>query len=141
MVNMRGKVRAKQQPEMRPDGSVKINGVRDAHFCNTDHVPVWYESVGNFSWGKRNSGRRHIRTGGKEKDQFTAQFSVGKDGTKLIPFLIFRGKVFLYVYVLPTIYISNFYAELAFDSKVVPQDLRKRTLDQSVTTNAQLPTK
>ena len=49
LVNMRGKVRGKQQPEMRTDGTTRINGVRDANFCNADHVPVWYESVGNRS--------------------------------------------------------------------------------------------
>jgi len=49
---MHGKVRTKQQPDMRADGTVHIAGVKNAHFCNTDHVPVWYESVGNYSWGK-----------------------------------------------------------------------------------------
>jgi len=92
LVDMRGKVRAKQQPVRRADGTVRIDGVKDAYFCNTDHVPVWYESVGNYSWGKKNSGRRHVRTGGKEKDRFTAQLSVGKGGKKLIPFLIFKGE-------------------------------------------------
>ena len=83
-------MRAKQQPVRRANGTVRIDGVKDAYFCNTDHVPVWYESVGNYSWGKKNSGRRHVRTGGKEKDRFTAQLSVGKGGKKLIPFLILR---------------------------------------------------
>ena len=49
LVDMRGKVRAKQQPEMRTDGTTRTNGVRYANFCNTDHVPVWYESVGNYT--------------------------------------------------------------------------------------------
>ena len=40
LVHIRGKVQAKQQPEMRTDGTTRINGVRDAKFCNTDHVPV-----------------------------------------------------------------------------------------------------
>ena len=92
LIDMHGKVRAKQQPEMRADGSVRIAGVKDAHFCNTDHVPVWYESVGNYSWGKKCGGRRHVRTGGKEKDRFTAQLSITKDGRKLTPFLIYKGE-------------------------------------------------
>ena len=84
-------MRAKQQPEMRTDGTTIINGVRDANFCNTDLVPVWYESVGNYTWGKKSSGRQRVRTGGKEKNRFTTQLSIGKDGKKLIPFLIFKG--------------------------------------------------
>ena len=91
LIDKRGKVRAKQQPVRRVDGSVRIDGVKDDHFCNTDYVPVWYESVGNYSWGKKSSGRRHVRTGGKEKDRFTAQLSIGKGGKKLIPFLIYKG--------------------------------------------------
>ena len=96
LLDMHGKVRAKQQPQMRADGTVRIAGVTDAHFCNTDHVPVWYESVGNYSWGKKSGGRRHVRTGGKEKDRFTAQLSICKDGRKLIPFLIYKGEYWLF---------------------------------------------
>ena len=33
-----------------------------------------------------------MKTGGKEKDRFTAQLCIGKDGQKLIPFLIFKGE-------------------------------------------------
>ena len=68
LVDMRGEVRAKQQPVRRADGTVRIDGVKDDYFCNTDHVPVWYESAENYSWGKKNSGRQHIRTSRKEKD-------------------------------------------------------------------------
>ena len=49
LLDLHGKVRAIQKPELRADGSVRIAGVKDTHFCNTDHVPVWYESVGNYS--------------------------------------------------------------------------------------------
>lgn len=92
LTNMHARVRAQQDPEMRTDGTVRIRGVKDAHFCNTDHVPVWFESVGNYSWGKKTGGRRHVRTGGKEKNRFTAQLSITKDGRKLIPFIIFGGE-------------------------------------------------
>ena len=93
LVNMRGEVRAKQNPVKRADGILRIAGVKDDYFCNTDHVPIWYESVGNYSWGEKSSGRRHVRTGGKEKDRFTGQLSIGKGGKKLIPFLIFKGEL------------------------------------------------
>ena len=98
LIDMHGKVRAKQQPQIRSDGTLCIAGVQDAHFCNTDHVPVWFESVGNYSWGKKHSGRRHVRTGGKEKNRFTAQLAITKDGRKLTPFIIYNGE-FCFVYV------------------------------------------
>ena len=34
-----------------------------------------------------------MNTGSKEKDRFTVQFSIAKDGKKLIPFLIFKGEL------------------------------------------------
>jgi len=92
LLDIHGKVREKQQPEMQADSSVHIAGVKDAPFCNTDNVPVWYESVGSYRWGKKSGGRRHVRTGGKEKDWFTAQLSITKDGRKFTPFLIYKGK-------------------------------------------------
>ena len=60
LVDMRGKVQARQKPETRLDGSTRISGERAANFCNKDQVPVWYESVGNYTWGKKAGGRRHI---------------------------------------------------------------------------------
>ena len=82
MVNMRGRVRHRQEKE----------GVKDAYYFNTDHVPVWYESVGNYTWGRKDSGGRGVKTGGLDKKRFTVQFAVSKCGTKLIPFIIFQGK-------------------------------------------------
>ena len=67
----------------------------DRYYINTDHVPINHETVGNYSWGKKDSGRRNVKTGGKEKDRFTCQLSVAKDGTKLPPFIIWKGK-FIY---------------------------------------------
>ena len=71
LVSMRGKVRAKKNLVRRPDGTVRIAGVKDASLCKTNHVPIWYESVGNYSRGEKRSGRRHVRMAGKEKDRFT----------------------------------------------------------------------
>ena len=98
LVDVGVKVRARQKPATKLDRSTRIACVRDAYFCNTDHVPVWYETVGNYTWGKKSGGRRHIQTGGKDKDKFTAQLSIGKDGRKLIPFFIFRGE-FLFIFI------------------------------------------
>ena len=92
MVDMRGKVKHRQLPTEQMDGNIVLNGVHDAFYFNTDHVPVWYESVGNYTWGKKDSGRRTVKTGGKEKDRFTTQLGIKKDGTKCIPFIIFKGE-------------------------------------------------
>jgi hypothetical protein len=92
MVDMRGRVRHRQRPSAQPDGRVLITGVTDAYYFNTDHVPVWVESVGNYTWGQKSSGRRSVKTGGKEKDRFTVQLGAGKGGKKLIPFVIFKGE-------------------------------------------------
>ena len=70
MIEMRGRVRAKQKPVMRPCGKIHIAGFRYAHFVNTYHVPIWYESVGKYSGGKKDSGSRSAKKYGKETDWF-----------------------------------------------------------------------
>ena len=37
---------AKQRVMTLPDGSNKVEGVKDRDWFNTDHVPIWYKSVG-----------------------------------------------------------------------------------------------
>ena len=39
----------------------------------------------------RNSGRRQVKTAGYEKQHFTVQLSILKDGTKLPVYFIFKG--------------------------------------------------
>eukprot|EP00957_Ditylum_brightwellii_P102779 7832711-Ditylum_brightwellii.AAC.1 len=56
MLNMRGQVKHRQLPTQQTGGSIVLKGVSDAYYFNTDHVPVWYESVGNYTWGLRDSG-------------------------------------------------------------------------------------
>ncbi len=93
MVDLRVRIREQQDPQRQPDGTVAVEGVKDKHCVNTDHVPFWIESVGNTSWGKKDSGRRTVKTAGKEKDCFTVQLSITKDSGKLPPFIIFKGKL------------------------------------------------
>ena len=93
MVDLRARIRERQDPQRQPDGTVAVEGVKDKHYVNTDHVPFWIESVGNTSWGKKDSGRRTVKTAGKEKDRFTVQLSITKDGGKLPPFIIFKGEL------------------------------------------------
>ena len=35
---------------------VSIPAVGDDAFVNTDHVPVYRDLTGNYSWGKKNDG-------------------------------------------------------------------------------------
>jgi len=39
--NMHGRMRAVQNPIRRADGTKRLAGVNNEHFCNTGHVPVW----------------------------------------------------------------------------------------------------
>ena len=66
--NMHGRMRAVQSLIMRADGTKGLSGVKDEHFYNTDHVPIWYVSVANYRWGPTFGGRRHVQTGGEEKN-------------------------------------------------------------------------
>jgi len=68
-----------------------VPGIEDGDVWNFDHVPIWRECVGNYSWGPKDSDRRNARTGGKEKDRNTVVLGMSKTGKKLIPFIIFKG--------------------------------------------------
>ena len=57
--------------------------------------------AGMYSWTKQGAGgrnkrnfRRKIGTGGGEKNCFAVQLTVAKDGTKLKPYVIFKGASF-----------------------------------------------
>ena len=82
------RVAQKQMPQQRPDGPFHT-GVTDANMGNTDQVPVYIEEHIKVTWGMREEHtRRMVGTAGKEKDRFTAQLTVFKDGTKVRGFLI-----------------------------------------------------
>ena len=70
---------------------IKIPGIVDQRWVNSDHVPFTIECVGDFSWGERNTGGAQVGTGGYEKQRFTVQLSITKDGRKLPVFFIFKG--------------------------------------------------
>ena len=75
-------------PQQRPDGSFHP-GVKDANMGNTDQVQVYIEDNSKGTWGMRGyHTMRTVGTAGKEKDRFTAQLTVLKDGTKIRGFLI-----------------------------------------------------
>ena len=73
----------------------------DKYFVNTDHLPFYHDMSGIYLWSKQGAGssnkknlRGQIGTGGREKNHFTVQLTVAKDGTKLKLYLIFKGKPF-----------------------------------------------
>ena len=75
-------------PQQRPDGYFHP-GVTDDNMGNTDQVPVYIENHSKGTWGMREDHtRRTVGTAGKEKDRFTTQLTVFKDGTKVRGFLI-----------------------------------------------------
>ena len=81
-------VAQKQIPQQRPDGSFHP-GVMDANMGNTDQVPVYIEDHIKGTWGMRGDHtRRTVGAAGKEKDRFTAQLTVFKDGTRVGGFFI-----------------------------------------------------
>ena len=79
------RVTKSQTPQQRGDGSWR-GGVPDAMMGNTDQVPVYMEDHSKCTWGRRDSQeRRTVSTAGKEKDRFTVQLTVFKDGRKVSP--------------------------------------------------------
>ena len=83
-----GSVAQKHMPQQRSDGSFHP-GVTDANMGNTDQVPVYIEDHSEGTWGMREDHtRRTVGAAGKEKDRFTDQLTVFKDGTKVRGFLI-----------------------------------------------------
>ena len=84
------RVAAKQRVTTCPDGSKKVEGVKDKYWFNIDHVPIWYEYFCNYTWCLKDSGHKKINTGGKDNDMFTAQIDIENNGNKLVPFLLFK---------------------------------------------------
>ena len=78
----------KQMPQQRPDGSFHPY-VINANIDNTDQLMVYIEDHSKSTWGMmEDHTRRMVGTSGKEKDRFTAQLTMFKDGTKVRGFLI-----------------------------------------------------
>ena len=82
------RVAQKQMPQQRPDGYFHPS-VMYANMGNTDQVPVYIEDHSKGTWGMREDQiRSTVGAAGKEKDRFTSQLTVFKDGTKVRGFLI-----------------------------------------------------
>ena len=81
-------VAQKQMPQQRPDGYFHP-GVTDENMGNTDQVPVYIGDHSKNTWGTREDhASRTVGTSVKDKDRFTSQLTVFKDGTKVRGFLI-----------------------------------------------------
>ena len=76
---------------MKNNDGILVPAVPDDRLCNTDHIPMYKEDVGKYSWSEKNSGGSQIRTGGAEKERFTVQPTITKSGKKLKLFIIFKG--------------------------------------------------
>ena len=81
---------SKKAVEEIPLDQAKIAAASD-DMWNFDHVPTWYETIGNYSWGPKDNGRRNIKTGGKEKSRYTTVLCIAKSGKKARPFITFKG--------------------------------------------------
>ena len=72
-----------EMPRQREDGTFQP-GVTDDKMGNTDQVPVYVESRGNYQWGRREDHhRRMVSTAGKENNRFIVQLTVFKYGRKV----------------------------------------------------------
>ena len=75
-------------PQQRPDGYFHP-GVTDTKMGNTYQVMLCIEDHSKGTWVIREDHtRRTMGTAGKEKDRFTDQLTVFKDGTNVRGFLI-----------------------------------------------------
>ena len=78
-----------------------MSPVLDRNVTKTDHVPFYRDMVGMHSWSKtcargkhREEHRAQVVTGSGDKDQFMVRLSIAKDGTKLLPCIMFKGAAF-----------------------------------------------
>ena len=82
------RVSTAQMPQQRVDGTYH-GGVSDAMMGNTDQVPVYMEDHSKSTWGRREDHERQtVSTAGKDKDRFTVQLTVFKNGRKVSPRVI-----------------------------------------------------
>lgn len=92
--NLQKRIAAAQLPqtiELKSGECANVPGIDDEDFYNFDHVPVWQEPVASTSWGEKDSGRRNVKTAGKEKNRYTVVLTISKSGKKLPPLIIFKG--------------------------------------------------
>ena len=76
-----------------------VPAVPDSKLVNTDHILFYRGMASSCSWiakgadgGKKRGLRGQVVTGGGEKDRFTVQLTITKDGKNLRPFIIFKAQ-------------------------------------------------
>ena len=69
---------------------IKITAIGDDSFANSDHIPVYRDFPGNYSWIESGAGNKQVVTGGSEKEQYTVQLTCLKSVRKLPPFIILK---------------------------------------------------
>ena len=80
-----------QEVDLGNGEKVNVPGIDDKDWYNFDHVPVWQEPVRTYSWGKKDSGRRNVKTAGREKNRYTVVLGITMWGEKCRPLIIFKG--------------------------------------------------
>ena len=94
LADLQKRIAAAQFPQtikLKSGDYANVPGIDDGDFYNFDHVPVWQEPVASTSWGEKDSGRRNVKTAGKEKNRNTVVLTITKSGKKLPLFIIFKG--------------------------------------------------
>ena len=54
----------------------QVPGIDGKDLYNFVHILVWYEPVGYHYWGLEDSGRRNVKTRGKDKYRFTVVLTI-----------------------------------------------------------------
>lgn len=72
----------------------KQNNYPLAHIANMDETPMFFDIVGNKTVNKVGEKTVLVKTTGHEKTHFTVVLSCMADGTKLMPMVIFKRKLF-----------------------------------------------
>ena len=75
----------------RNENGTLVPEVTDDNLCYSDHIPMYIDMPGNYSWGEMGSSGAQIATSGKEKSRFTLQMQFCKSGRQIRPVLIFKG--------------------------------------------------
>ncbi|CAG8632807.1 2269_t:CDS:1, partial [Diversispora eburnea] len=63
-----------------------------SHIGNMDETPIFFDMVQNQTIDTRRSKTVNVRTTSNEKNRFTCVLTILADGTKLAPFVIFKGQ-------------------------------------------------
>ena len=70
---------------------ITISAIGNYSFASSDHIPVYRNLPGDYSWIESGSGNKQVVTGSEEKERYTVQLTCLKSGINMPPFIIFKG--------------------------------------------------